>query len=239
MFIAIIAGIIVGFVIAMPPGPIGITAIKLSLNNGLKQAIHLSAGAALMDFFYCMITFFATASIFGAFDNFTFDYPELSFAFQVIVIAGIIIFGIFQLRMKEEEKVPDKLTPLSGRAKFIYFLTQKGPFFLGIALGIANVANPTFLPSLAIVTSYVYNLNIFEDTRVHNIIFATGFGVGNFLWLYLISRILVKFKDKFSGKILTLIHRFAGITLIVFGIIMVYRIIIPKIIDFLQTTLAY
>ena len=74
------------------------------------------------------------------------------------------------------------------------------------------------------------------NSALNNFIFALAFGLGNFLWLYLISRILVHYQNKMSTQTLARIHQFAGITLIGFGTILGYRVITlthwPEIIRF-------
>ena len=227
----------------MPPGPIGVTAMKLSLDAGLKSATRMSLGAGLMDFVYCLAAFFATSAVTSALDSFSDDNPTIKFIFQATVIVAIVSYGIFQLkchRAKSPKVCNNQVENIKpkNKSKLINFLTHKGPFFLGIALALANIANPTFLPSLAYVLMNFHQFNIMEATTINSVIFAVGFGAGNFGWLYVMSRTLVKFRSRLSDRFIDRIHQFAGLTLIGFGTFLGYRVIFPKLIEILRFAFA-
>ena len=52
---AIISGLCVGFVTAIPLGPSGVESIKRSLSNGFKEGFKVSMGAVLADCFYILL----------------------------------------------------------------------------------------------------------------------------------------------------------------------------------------
>lgn len=52
---AIISGLSIGFVTAIPLGPSGVESIKRSLSNGFKEGFKVSVGAVLADFFYILL----------------------------------------------------------------------------------------------------------------------------------------------------------------------------------------
>jgi threonine/homoserine/homoserine lactone efflux protein len=232
MLAALLSGLVVGFVLAIPPGPIGVTAMKLSIDKGLKTATHLSFGAAFMDFVYCMMAFFATTAVSLAIEEFIAEYPNINLILQIILVLAVLVYGAIQFfKKQDDEKI---VKPVLGkRTKFIEFLKSKGPFFLGIALALANVANPTFLPSLAYVLMNINSFNIMERTTLNCFIFSVGFGFGNFLWLYSMSRILVRFRDRLPAHFVARIRKFAGLTLIGFGTFLGYRLL-PKLAEVLR-----
>ncbi len=225
MIVALLSGLIIGFVLAIAPGPVAVTAMRLSLDKGLKHGVLAAFGTATMDFIYSMVVIFATTAILSFVNHFFDDYPILLLAFQILVVVAVFIYGIVNIKLKDKIVNPEKRTK-SKKFKFIDNLSHKGPYLLGIAVAITNIANPTFLPALTYITVNVQKLIFTEITTLNNILFALGFGFGNFLWLYAVSKVLVHYKDKMSNNTLAKIHQYAGVTLIGFGTILGYRVII-------------
>ena len=224
MIIALLAGIIIGFMLAIPPGPVAVTTMRLSMDKGLGHGIKAALGTGLMDFIYCLIVIFATSAVLSLVNGFFDDYPIILLGFQVLVVVSIIVYGIINIKLKDRIVNPKK-TKDPGRFKHLEKLSHRGPFLLGIAVALTNIVNPTFLPALAYVTVNVQQFVLPENNALYNTIFALAFGLGNFLWLYLISKVLVHYKDRMSVQALARIHQFAGFTLIGFGTILGYRVI--------------
>jgi threonine/homoserine/homoserine lactone efflux protein len=224
MLTAIVIGGIIGFILAMPPGPIAMSVIKIGLDNGRKQAFQMSLGTAMMDMFYCTLAVFTASAIDSTISAFFKQNPVILLFFQIAVILLLITFGIYQFKKHQEKQINSTLT--KHTPKFIDNLTQRGPFLLGIALALTNIANPTFFPSLTIISAWTHKFNLFEITFLHNVIFSVGFGLGNFAWLYLLAFIVMKNKHKLSEMTLFRIRQFAGLTFIGFGGIIGYRVVV-------------
>jgi hypothetical protein len=101
----------------------------------------------------------------------------------------------------------------------------KGPFFLGAAVAFTNIANPTFFSSLSFVTLSVQKYHLIELTAASSIMFAIGFGAGNFTWIYLLVKVLARIKHRITDDVILKIRKFAGFTLIGFGTLLGYRVI--------------
>lgn len=237
MFVSILVGLIIGFILAMPPGPVAVTAIKFSLDKGVKRAIFFGFGTGLMDFIYCTVIVFATSAVFQIIDTFAEDFPELKFLFQFAVVLAIMIYGF--LHLKNTKKSIDIENVPQNNSKIVNKLSNKGPFFIGIALALANIANPTFLPTLAYVTMNVQGLNLIENNFFSNLFFAIGFGLGNLSWIYLLIKVVNHYKSKMSERFLAKINQFAGLTLIGFGTLLGYRILFPKLAEIFRFVFAF
>ena len=223
MIVALLAGFIIGYILAIPPGPVAVTVMRLSLDKGIKHSVLAATGTGLMDFIYCLIIVFATSAALSLVNGFFNDYPVLLLGFQLFVVASIIIYGIVNIKLKDKIENPKKKRPPS-KFKFLEKLSHRGPFFLGIGVAIANIANPTFLPSLAYITVNAHEFILVDRSFLTNLTFSFAFGLGNFSWLYTVSKVLVHYKDQMSTKVLARIHQFAGYTLIGFGAVLGYRV---------------
>lgn len=224
MILSLLAGLIIGFVMAMPPGPVAITAIKLGIEKGERHGYQIGIGTGLVDFFYCLIAMFATSAALALLGDFTDRYPLLTLFIQLSVVAGMMIYGYITLKSKKNPlEEPVETEP--KKMKFFDRLAHRSSFFLGIAIALANIANPTFMPSLAYVSLNVQKLGLIELTNLGNLSYALGFGIGNFLWIYFLIRVLTHYRSKFSDKFIIIIKKFAGYTLIGFGSILGYRVL--------------
>ncbi|HPD33707.1 MAG TPA: LysE family transporter, partial [Candidatus Kapabacteria bacterium] len=195
---AALIGVIVGFVLGIPPGPIGMTTIKMSAFNPKKNSYHLITATSMMDFIYILLTFFMTAAIIESLKNFTTKYTVITKIIQLSVVLVFIAFGIYNLIQKKtnpEKELQEKSEPKIG---FLEKLGQRGPFFLGIALSLSNLVNPSFLPSLGFVTLQIAAWHLFPLNIENKIFFSVGFGLGTFLWLYTLTNIISANKHRMS-----------------------------------------
>lgn len=214
MLTALIIGTIIGFVLAMPPGPIAMASVRLGLDQGRKATFQMAFGTAFLDMIYCLIAIFAASAVQSSLNNFFNTYPIISAVLQIIIVSGLIFYGIKQIKQRDEKELVDDTieTP-----EYLNNLKSKGPFLLGIALALTNIANPTFLPSLAVMSAWVQKLSLFDANSTHFFIFSLGFGLGNFLWLYTLGVIVHKNKHRLSDSSIHKIRQFAGLTFIGFG----------------------
>ncbi len=216
MIFALLTGLVLGYILAIPPGPVGVTAMKLSLNHGRKPGTYLALGNGVVDFFFCIIAIFTAKGILGLMSDFSADHPFIMLMIQLAIVGGIFALGVINVKYKgslndEPEANPSKL------GRLFRDISHRGPFLLGIAVAMTNIPNPTYFPSLVATTAFGLETGFFEHAAFNNIIFALGFGIGNFLWLYTIVSVIVKFKHKFSDSTVQRIHKFAGFTLIGFS----------------------
>jgi hypothetical protein len=143
---------------------------------------------------------------------------------QVVIITAFIIYGIINLKKKDGYSNNFEEQEIGNKSNFVRHFKDKGPFFLGIGVALTNIVNPTFLPSLGYVSIQIQKMGVFSTEISNILLYSLGFGIGNFLWLYLLSSIIHRLKDRFSGNMLVRIRQFAGLTFIAFGGILGWRL---------------
>ncbi len=221
----LLVGMLIGFILAIPPGPVGITVIRLSLNNSPKTSTFLALGVGLMDIFFCMSVMFASAAVIKAIGSLPPEFTFFLLIFQILIILTLIAYGIFSLKSKptpipqEDDLIKRKHT------KFVDKLMHKGPLFFGIAIAMTNIPNPSFLPGIALIVSQAYAFGILDNNLLTNLLFAVGFGSGNFIWLSIVVHLIAKFKARMSEVMLDRIRKFAGISLIGVGTFLGFRLV--------------
>jgi len=128
MLLTLLAGIITGYVVSVPPlGPIAFALISKGFKNEFKEGMFIGFGAAFMDLVYALIAF-GGISLFisflpASFGNF---YNTNSNIIQVILTyGGCVIVIIYGLRIKKsktsvaqlEKKESGKLEKAELKAK--------------------------------------------------------------------------------------------------------------------------
>jgi L-lysine exporter family protein LysE/ArgO len=222
MVTALIVGIVVGYVLAIPPGPIGMAAIRMGIRDGWRPSIKLAMGAGVFDVLYCALAMMATSAIVDALTNLAHSTPLATIGIQLLIVVVMILFGLIQMREKPASKTGHREIQPSS---FIEWVKGHGPFFVGVGFAIANLANPTFVPALAGMATFIQQLEWFESSLVNILFFALGFGAGNMLWMLTLVHLVVSNRDKMTPTFVKRIQQVSGFTLIGFGTFYGLRII--------------
>lgn len=239
MILSLLAGIVVGYVLAIPPGPVGVTVLKSAMRGDKKCGVSIAAGAGFMDIFFCLLAILATTALFETLQSFFADYPVAMVGFQAVVVLGTVGYGILQFRTpKSAADVPQPKQP--RLSQLAIRLQQNGPFFLGVGIALTNIASPTFLPSLCYTTMSVQHFGLVSASILGGVLFAIGFGFGNFAWSYTLLRVILHFRSRFSPALTVRIHQFAGLTMIGVGTYLGYRVLlVTKWAELIRAALAF
>lgn len=227
MIIAILAGLVIGYVLAIPPGPIGMASIRMGIRDGWASSFKLAMGAGLFDVLYCALGLLAATAIQNYFDGVDAANPLITIGMQFVVAIAMVIFGVIMFR----EPAPadaDKPKHMRGEAVVEKFSRGHGPFFVGIGFAIANLANPTFIPTLAGITTFVRSQELYASNVLNDVTFAIGFGAGNMLWLTTLVKLVLRFRDKMTPTLIKRIQQGSGVTLIGFGAFYGIRLIVSR-----------
>ncbi len=225
MIVTLLVGVAVGFVLAIAPGPVGVTILKSGLRGDQRSGALISLGASFLDCVYSLLAMLTATMFFGTLQSLFTNHPIIMFFFQLVCIAAMIMYGLLQFRTPSAKqdtaaRNPTSLIALTTRLK------KNGPFFLGVGIALANIANPTFLPSLTYTSMLVQHSSLIETTVLGSVVYSIGFGLGNFGWLYGLLRVVLHYRERFSPSLTIRIHRFAGATMIGAGAILGYRVLL-------------
>lgn len=221
MIVAAIIGLLVGYVLAIPPGPIGMASVRTGLRDGWPASVKLAIGAGLLDLVYCALAMWASSAVVGALDALESGNPLVTLVIQFVIVAVMITFGIVQVR---ERTIEEPSAVAAKGVSAVQRITSHGPFFVGVGFALANLANPTFIPAVMAMTTFVQKMSLFEETALNAMVFSIGFGVGNTLWLLTLVRIVLALRSRLTPTLIHRIQQFSGVTLIGFGAFYAYRI---------------
>ncbi|OGU61036.1 MAG: hypothetical protein A2X64_10355 [Ignavibacteria bacterium GWF2_33_9] len=224
MIFALLLGSLIGFFLAVPPGPVGVSVAKLAVFNSRKSAYQFVYATAIIDIIFAFSATVTASAIADAIGEFTDKHVLLINFAQLFIVSAFIIYGIYSIIRSKKEVILKEHKP-SKLSQIFNHLAHKGPFFLGMTIATSNLANPTFLPALGYLSLQAASFHLYELTLANKLIFALGFGVGNLLYLYLLANIMAIYRNKLSKTFQMRLKQFAGITFISFGTLLGYRLI--------------
>ena len=197
-----IRGIVIGFAIAAPVGPIGVLCVQRTLNRGASFGFVSGLGAATADACYGIVAAFSVAAIF----NFLSD-QKIWFS-----LAGGLYLGY--LGIKTFRSVPENQAETSnamGRATAfisIFFLT---------------LTNPMTLFSFAAVFAG-FGFGNTAGNYLNAVILVAGVFSGSAMWWLTLSGTTGLLRHKFTAEHLRWINRISGTVILGFAAYVIWGV---------------
>jgi threonine/homoserine/homoserine lactone efflux protein len=211
----IVIGFVVGFLGAIPPGPLNVSVIRKASSGDRRAAYRVALGGALVDVLLCG----AIALGFGwALDKLvTKQWIKASLAL-FLVGYGLKVAILDPKREAErdaERALEGKGTdPLKPRSR------GRMPVLVGFLQG---AANPTLIVNWTFLISVLVGHRLIRPTIPAGAGFALGIGLGVFAWFALLITLLKRFHDHPIGAWLRRSTVYAGVLLILFGVYFTIR----------------
>jgi threonine/homoserine/homoserine lactone efflux protein len=207
----IVIGIVVGFLCAIPPGPLNVTIISKASGRLRKQAYRVALGGGLVDAVICG----AIGLGFGwALERVVTKRWVKSGLALFLVLYGLKI--LFLDRRRDAARARLEAASVANGTPAPAHLARKGrlPVLMGFLQG---AANPTLIVNWTFIISFLVGHGLMKTTMPAQGGFALGIGLGVFGWFALLIEILERFHDHPIGAWLRRSTVYAGILLILFG----------------------
>lgn len=189
-------GLVLGFSIAAPVGPIGVLCIRKTLEFGRFSGLFSGLGAAVADAIYAVIAAFGLTFI----ANFL-----LEGQFWLRFIGGIFLLYLGWKTFRAEPNSQSKI--LSHSSLLNDFIST---FFL-------TITNPMTIISFLAVFAGLGLSNIQGDYAQASAL-VLGVFLGSALWWLTLSEGVTLFRKKVSQEVMKWINRAAGLIIVAFGI---------------------
>lgn len=193
----LVPGIIIGFSIAAPVGPIGILCIRRTLAAGRMSGLVSGLGAATADGLYGIIAAFGLTSV---------SDILVGQQFWFHLIGGVFLLA---LGLKIMLSVPPGTPASPGKESLL------GDYVSTVFLTIANPV--TILSFAAIFTGVGLGMtgeNLFSPATM-----ALGVVIGSAFWWVLLVSAVTAVRTKFSFSWMKGVNRIAGLVIVLFGCI--------------------
>ncbi len=221
-------GLVVGFVLAIPPGPIGVAVVKQAVEHKFRAGGELALGASLMDGVYALAATFASSTIVSALGDAVTKNRAASLGFQIVCVVVLVVLAVRYLRAVPSS-APDsariEAAELAQEAR-ARRLGLARPIFVGLLIALTNLASPTFLPSLIFLSGYLHSAGWLPPSAGARFVFALGFATGTFLWFVVLLRVLHGLRAKLTANVTAGMNRFAGGAFILFAAVLAFRVVV-------------
>jgi len=194
--IFLLKGLIMGFSIAAPVGPIGLLCINRTLSAGMLTGFLSGAGAATADGLYGCVAAFGISAV---------SSLLLNSQFTLRVAGGVFLLylGLRTLRAHPAGVSPASRTRgLSGAYASTFFLT---------------LTNPMTILSFAAVFAGL-GIGATGGNHVLAVLLVVGVFSGSLLWWLTLSGLVGLFRTRFDQKRLVWVNRLSGVIICGFGV---------------------
>ncbi len=199
----IIKGLVLGFSIAAPVGPIGVLCIRRTLANGFKSGLASGLGAASADAIY--------GSIAAAGLTLVADFLARQQLWMGFLGGGFLIYlGIktFRTAPRPEAHALEK-DNAGGNYFSTLLLTLSNPMTIFMFVAIFG--------GMSVQTGVIYRLNAF--------LLVLGVFCGSALWWLSLSAAVSLLRDKVNSRLMVWVNRLAGTAIAGFGAYVLYKTI--------------
>lgn len=209
-FYFLIKGILFGLLASIPVGPVAVLCIQRTLSKGRLAGFISGLGAAVADLLYTLLATFGI--------KFIIDWIE---EVQIYLkIFGSIILIVMGIRL-----IP--INPSKQLKKLKNSRTTKG--YIGdfvSAFGL-TLSNPIlFLIYAGFLSAFFIDSDSVEIWQIA--IFLISVFIGACLWWGSLTLIISLFRNKIKLRNLLIINRIAGIVIMIFAVIVIIMILLPK-----------
>jgi threonine/homoserine/homoserine lactone efflux protein len=196
-------GMLVGFVLALPVGPIGILCIRETLLEGRTRGMVIGFGGATADLIYSGIAAFSITEISNVINR---------HRFWIRISCGIILIFLGFFTMKRKPKV--KTLQIKSRVLLKTYL-------LTILLTLTNPL--TIFAFIAVFAFLGIGLN-------HNffilIFLVIGVTMGSCLWFLVLNTCTMYYGEKFKLTGADKLNRITGMLILISGIVSIVSILL-------------
>ena len=196
MLMLFLQGLLIGFSIAAPVGPIGLLCINRTLASGRMAGLISGTGAALADAFYGSIAGFGLVSI---------SQFLLKQKMAIHIVGGLFLIYLGVKTILASSK-PKALTDTANTLWKDFTST----FFL-------TLTNPTTIISFIAIYASLGIVDA-DANYVEALVIVLGVFLGSFLWWTFLSTGISLVRHKLSENALKWINVFSGMILIGFGV---------------------
>ncbi|MBE0644343.1 MAG: LysE family transporter [Bacteroidetes bacterium] len=206
---SLLAGIFIGFLLALPPGGIVLVGLNLSMTTGFRRAVPYAYGTMLVDICYALLAIFGARAVIDFHARSMAEFPVLVIGLQILIVAGLLGYGSWLIIRRTpfiERNAEGGFTVKTGVSRS----SRRGPFLLGLGLNLSNIFSPTFLAALAILASQAHALGVLEGDTMSSVLYAVGFGIGNTIYMQIGMQLVAKYVRRLEDVHILRIQKVAG-----------------------------
>jgi threonine/homoserine/homoserine lactone efflux protein len=205
---ASVMGLVSGFLISIPTGPISVTIINEGARRGFRWAAMIGLGGVAMDLIYCSVAFAGFSQLFSS--------RVMRAAMELLSFLATLYLGIKYLWVKE-------LTATSPSAERVEHKLHPHTAF---AIGFVRIlANPAVLLFWVTLAAAFISHQVIEDTLWSKAWCVFGMSSGALLWFLLLAFIISRGHGRFSTRTLVRMSHVSGAAMLCVALLIGIRLI--------------
>jgi threonine/homoserine/homoserine lactone efflux protein len=195
-------GLIIGFAMAVPIGPVGVMCVRKTLAEGHSRGLTIGLGGATADSLYGAIAAFGV--------KFVSDMIVHEQVWVHLLGGGLLLFlGIRTIRLKRK----DPILPFDNKGVW-------GSYVSGVLLALTNPL--TIFAFVAVFAAFGLGHPL---SVVSAGILVTGIFVGTCLWFFALGFLATSFRKRLNRNGLMWVNRVSGGLIILSGVIAIVTLI--------------
>lgn len=196
MLESFLQGILLGFGVAVPFGPLNVLIVSYALNS-FKNAFALGLGAMSADIFYLLLLLFGLL-----------QFLRNEILTKIIALCGFVFLSFMAFSMLKNK---------AQTLKFKQNSTDENVLKSYIKGFILNLFNP-FIIGFWVSVSLIFSRNESQ------IFMVFGLFVAILLWIFSLSFFVAKFTHFFTIRVLRLINIISAVIIEYFALVLVYKV---------------
>ena len=204
--IALVLGLVIGFVMCIPVGPINVWVVNTLIKNDFRSAFSIALGGSLMDFVYFMV-------ILTGLSLFTFS-PHISMGLKVVGVLFLFLFGLKEVLSKEDNS-KEKDEHKKKAANVSSF------FLLGVLI---YTSNPALIATMSALAAVIKSWKVFDYTYINYFFLSLGVALGSASWFYFLLKMVQKYQNKIPDKFYKQFSRVSGVLIVFFSLYMAFKV---------------
>jgi threonine/homoserine/homoserine lactone efflux protein len=247
MIINLIAGLVTGFLISIPPmGPIAFALISKGVHNEVKEGRAIAFGSGFMDFSYSLLAFSGLALIVSLFPSTWGEFyaAHASLIKTVLTFAAcafVMIYGLKIMKRKmaynaqdaemaaaldsayvKAEKLGAKADTAITRLKIPVMKKANvfGSFFLGVLLCVTSLTLPA---SWIAIIGFLKGYHFLDSSFLGGLLFSLGAFGGTLVWYYTLLKLITGNKHRINETTVNNLNKIAGAILLGLGALLLLK----------------
>jgi len=207
------AGVVCGFIVSVPVGPVNLTVINQALRKGFVAAFLVGLGAICAECLYAGVMLAGHTTLL--------DKPSVVFGMRLAALAVITILGIRNLLMQ-----PQKIEASVAKAERVdERWHHPRSFLLGFILTISNLMLVLLWATLVAV---LFAREWISPEVLSRAMCVVGVFGGGLLWFFLLAFFVSRAHRRVKPQTLTLLVRGCGVVFLLFAGLLSLELLYPR-----------
>ena len=210
LFEALLAGLVCGFVVSVPVGPVNLTVINHALRRGFLQAFLVGVGAVTAETLY--------ASVLMAGHTAILNLPPVRIALRITAVVVIAVIGLRSLLFKEEKF---QASAAARAEKVDERWHHPRAFLLGFILTLSNLM---LLVLWATLSALLFAREWVQPELPSRSMCTVGVFAGGVVWFFLLAFFVSRAHRRVNPRVLTALVRGCGGVFLLFAGLLAFKL---------------